>query len=220
MTPERGRSRHRHFSNDDFVALDYLSTILNKYNIDSKDFFPCLIEAKEKQESQCGEFTIQFRKETKETAVFLITQGSDVVTQLPIPKELLKGSNPFNDFIPTKTTRRSIPKRNENEPLKIKDLKFGMKKIKLIARVVEISKPKNVYTRLGKLSTIANAIISDETGSIQLPLWNQQIQAINVGDTIRVENARYAIYKGRSQLRIGTDGRIIVDENACGIGSK
>ena len=215
MSRERGRPRSRHLTNDGFTALDYLSTIIIKYGIDSKDLFNCLLEAFENQESEFGDFAIQVRKEKKETVIFLITKNAKVVAQLPIPKQLLKGPNPFKDFVPTQKARRIMPEISENEHPQIKDLKFGMKQINLEARVVDISQPKNVFSRVGKLIRVASATISDETGSIQLPLWNQQIHTVVVGDTVQVENARVVTFGGELQLRVGSGGQLSVIEKCA-----
>ena len=87
-----------------------------------------------------------------------------------------------------------------------------MKRIKLKARISEILKPKTVFTRLGKLNTVANAKVTDETGTIQLPLWNQQIHTVAVGDTIQVENARVVSFRGERQLSVGRGGELTVIE--------
>jgi len=50
---------------------------------------------------------------------------------------------------------------------------------------------------------ISNITISDETGSITLPLWNDQIGLVSKGDLIQIENASVRRYKGERQLNIG-----------------
>jgi len=59
------------------------------------------------------------------------------------------------------------------------------------------------YSRHGTVFRIAYALISDGTASIKLNLWNQQINGISVGDTIRIENATVHQYKGVKQLNVG-----------------
>ena len=62
---------------------------------------------------------------------------------------------------------------------------------------------------------VANAKVTDETGIIQLPLWNQQIDTVAVGDTIQVENARVASFRGELQLRVGRGGQLSVIEKCA-----
>jgi len=71
-----------------------------------------------------------------------------------------------------------------------------MKHVNIRARVLEVSQPRLVTTRFGFYASVANALISDETGTIQLPLWNKQINEISVGDLIQVENANVIVFRG------------------------
>ena len=91
-------------------------------------------------------------------------------------------------------------------------MKSGMKRINLKARVLEIPKPRPVMTRFGGSATVTNASIADETGIIQLPLWNKQIDAVSVGDLIQVENARVVTFRGERQLRVSRGGQLSVIE--------
>jgi len=60
----------------------------------------------------------------------------------------------------------------------------SLKRINLKAKVLEISEPRLVVTNFGSYASVANALITDETGTIRLPLWNKQIGEISVGDLI------------------------------------
>jgi ssDNA-binding replication factor A large subunit len=90
------------------------------------------------------------------------------------------------------------------------DLKLGMKRINLKAKVIEISKPNNVFTSLGCYNTVANANVKDETGTIQLPLWNQQINSVDLDDIIQVKNAHVIAFRGEHQLRGSKGGQLSV----------
>ena len=206
----RGRPCGRYHKLAGFKALKYLALISMNYGIDSNDFFNSFVEACGRQESTCESLSIKCRKKTRDNAVFLITKGFKVVAQFPITKHILKEANPLKDFVPTRMSRRKMPDRVKIEHPQIRDLKFGMNRINLKARVIEIPKPKTVFTRLGKLNTVANAKVTDETGIIQLPLWNQQIDTVAVGDTIQVENARVVTFRGERQLKVGRGGQLSV----------
>ncbi len=215
VSRERGRPRGRHHNLADFKTLEYLALISMKYGIDSNDFFNSFIEACERQESTCENLSIKCRKKTQYNAVFLITKGFKVVAQFPIPKHILKETNPLKNFAPTKTSMKKIPDRIKIEHPQIRDLKLGMNRITLKVKVIEIAKSKTVFSRLGELNMVANAKVTDETGIIQLPLWNQQIATVSVGDTIQVENARVVTFRGERQLRVGRGGQLIVIEKCA-----
>ena len=212
MSRGRGRPRGKYRSSADFRLLEYLSFISMKYGIDLEKFFDSFVEAWKRQESTCESLVIECRKRTRDNAVFLITKGFKVVAQFPIPKRILEETSPLKMFAHTMASRRTTPERIKIEHPRIEDLKFGMNRINLKARVVEIPKPKSVFTRFGNFATVTNAKVTDETGVIQLPLWNQQIDAVSVGDTIQVENARVVTFRGERQLRVGRGGQLSVIE--------
>jgi len=215
VSRERGRPGGMYHNLADFKALEYLTLISIKYGIDSNDFFNGLIEACEDQESTCESLSIKCCKKTKDNAVFLITNGVKVVAQFPIPKHILKETNPLKNFASTKTSMKKISDKIKINHSQIKDLKLGMNRINLKAKVIEIPKPKTVFTRFGQLKTVANAKVTDETGIIQLPLWDQQIHTIAVGDTIQVENANVKTFGGKLQLRVGSGGQLSVIEKCA-----
>jgi replication factor A1 len=96
------------------------------------------------------------------------------------------------------------------QSFQIKDLRIGMKKVNLRAKVVEVSKPTFVVTRFGNYANVANAMVSDDTGKIKLCLWNDQIKTISVGDTLQIENARISAFRNEKQLRVGKTGNLRV----------
>jgi len=208
----RGRPPGKYRSSADSRLLEYLVLISMKYGIDSEKFFDSFVEAWKHQQSKCESLSIECRKKTRDNAVFLMTNGFKVVAQFSIPKRILEETSPLKMFARTRASRRTTPKRIKIEHPRIEDLKFGMNQINLKARVIEIPKPKSVYTKFGTFATVANARVKDETGSIQLPLWNNQIDTVSVGDTIRVENARVVTFRGERQLRVGRGGQLSVIE--------
>ena len=212
VSRQRGRPRGRYHALADFRLLEYLALISMKYGIDSNDFFNSFVEAWKRQQSTCKGLLIECRKRTQNKAVFLITNSSKVVAQFPIPKHILEETNPLKEFAYVKASRRTMVERTEVKHLQIRDLKSGMNQINLEAKVLEIPKPIPVVTRFGEFAKVANASITDETGIIQLPLWNKQIGTVSVGDIVQVENARVVTFRGERQLRVGRGGQLSVLE--------
>ena len=206
---ERERPRGMYHSRDNFVTLNNIFLISSRYGIDSAVLFSSFAEAWQNQEATCEPLLITCRKKTSTDAIFLITEDSRAVAQFTISTSIFKKADPLKGFVFTKT----LTKAQKTEPVenpKIKDLTLGMKRIKLTAKVIEISKPNSVYTRLGNYNTVATANVNDETGTIQLPLWNQQINSVGVGDIIQVENARITSFRGEPQLRVSKGGQLSV----------
>jgi len=190
---------------------EYLAFLSIKYEVDPDELFFALISAGENQKSTCGNLSIKSRGKQRNKIVFLITKGPKVVAQFPIPEEfLLEQSNPIKDFRKTEMLlrRHLIKKDSGPRSLQIRDLRSGMKRVNLKAKVLEIARPTLVFTRFGNYASVANALIADETGTIKLCLWNEQINSISMGDTVQIENASAATFRGERQLRIGKKGTL------------
>jgi replication factor A1 len=96
--------------------------------------------------------------------------------------------------------------------LNIKDLRNGMKRVNVEAKVVEKGNPREVMSRFkDETYRVADAVVADETGSIKLTLWNEQIDQVNVNDTIKVENGYVTSFKGEIQLNVGRYGKLTVE---------
>ncbi|MCX8153465.1 MAG: OB-fold nucleic acid binding domain-containing protein [Candidatus Bathyarchaeota archaeon] len=73
---------------------------------------------------------------------------------------------------------------------------------------MEVAKPTRVVTRYGNNATVAKMLIGDETGTIQLCLWNEQITDVSIGDIIQIENAKASMFRGKRFLSLGKKGTI------------
>jgi len=184
---------------------EYLAFLSIKYEVDPDKLFYALISAGENEKATCGNLSIKCRSKLNGKTVLLITEGQKVVAQFPIPEEfLLKRGNPIKDLINPDMVRRHANKENKKQHfLQIRDLRSGMKEVNLKAKVLEVARPTLVFTRFGNYASVANALIEDETGTIKLCLWNEQINSISAGDTVQIGNARVSTFRGERQLRIG-----------------
>jgi len=213
----RGRPRGNFHSPVDTRLLEYLAEISVKHKIDSNEFFDKIVYAWENRRSKCKELSIECRAKTRGCAIFLITTDYNVVAQFPIPKYLLKEATPLKEFayVIEREKRALMKKRNENETryLKIRDLKVGMKRVNLKARVLAISKPQLALTRYNDYVMFANATLTDETGTIKLTLWNSRTNMLSINNIIEIENANVAAYRGELQLRMGRNSKLEVIEN-------
>jgi len=87
-----------------------------------------------------------------------------------------------------------------------------MKRVNVEAKVVEKGDPREVMSRFkDETYTVADAVVADETGSIKLTLWNEQIDQVNVNDRIKVENGYVTSFRGEIQLNVGRYGKLTVE---------
>ena len=208
-----GRLANGKYSYKDRKTLEYLAIIAVKYRIDSSEFFNRIVEALSQEESHCKQLIIRCRKRTKDSAIFLFTSGKKVVAQFPIWTRILQGYSQLEGYMKIISAELSVKNFGVTNP-KIKDLKTGMKKVNLKARVLEIPRPKMVYTRFGTGVHISNALIADQTGTVKLSLWGPQISVASINDVIQIENAYVSWFRGERQLRIGKHGKISVVKHA------
>jgi len=84
-----------------------------------------------------------------------------------------------------------------------------MKRVSVEAKVVEKGDAREVKSRFkDETYRIVDAVIADETGSVKLTLWNEQIEQINVGDNVKVDNGYVTSFKGEIQLNVGKFGKL------------
>ena len=100
--------------------------------------------------------------------------------------------------------------------MKISDLKVGASNVTVQAKVISKDDPREVVTKYGKRLSVANITLQDETGSIPMSLWGNDINTVNVGDTIEVANGYVNEFRGNPQLSTGKFGKIKVVEKGSG----
>jgi ribosomal protein S18 acetylase RimI-like enzyme len=94
--------------------------------------------------------------------------------------------------------------------MKVSELEAGMKDVEIAAKVQEISESRNVRSKDGKQLKVAEATISDGTGSIKLALWNDQIEQIKFNDKIRIYKAFVTSFRGQNQLNVGKYDPLVI----------
>jgi replication factor A1 len=86
-----------------------------------------------------------------------------------------------------------------------------MKRVSVEAKVVEKGDPREVKSKYkDETYRIVDAVVADESGSIKLTLWNEQIDQVNVGDNIKIENGYVTSFKGEIQLNVGKFGTMTI----------
>jgi replication factor A1 len=93
---------------------------------------------------------------------------------------------------------------------KIGDIRDGQQRVIVEGRVEDIAATRTVSSRkTGEELKVADITMSDDTGSIKLVLWNNQIPQVKVDSNIRIEEGYVKSYRDELQLSIGKWGMII-----------
>ncbi len=100
---------------------------------------------------------------------------------------------------------------NKRQPVeaKVGELTPASKAVNVTAKVVSKSEIREVpMGRDGSAHRVCDALVGDETGSVYLTLWDDNIEKVNDGDTVRVENGYVTLFKGNMRLNIGKYGKL------------
>jgi replication factor A1 len=100
---------------------------------------------------------------------------------------------------------------NKKEPVeaKVGDLTPQSKAVNVTAKVVSKTEIREIpMGRDGSPHKVSDALIGDETGVVYLTLWDDNIEKVNDGDTVRVENGYVTLFKGNIRLNIGKYGKL------------
>ena len=64
------------------------------------------------------------------------------------------------------------------------------------------------FEKFGEPGKVCNATIQDESGSMTLTLWNEQVDQVKEGDKIHVTNGYVSEWQGQKQLSTGKYGKL------------
>jgi replication factor A1 len=94
--------------------------------------------------------------------------------------------------------------------MKVSELRPGTRSVGITVKILEISEAREVTTRRGEQSRVATAVVSDDSGTVKLNLWNEQIDQVKVNNTITIENGYVDSFRGETQLNVGRYGKLTV----------
>lgn len=91
--------------------------------------------------------------------------------------------------------------------MKINELTAGQGSVEVEATVSELEEVKT-FNKYGKDLSLRNAVIQDDSGSIRLTLWNDDVEKYKVGDKIKLTNGYVNEFQDEKQLTAGKFGVI------------
>ncbi|MEW6222415.1 MAG: single-stranded DNA-binding protein [Candidatus Hadarchaeota archaeon] len=95
------------------------------------------------------------------------------------------------------------------EITKVKDLTPRSNKVNVLAKVTGIGEPKEIPNKFGgEARRVAEARVGDETGTVVLSLWQDQIGSVSEGDVLYIENGYVTLFQGHIRLNVGKYGKM------------
>ncbi len=93
--------------------------------------------------------------------------------------------------------------------MKIAELQVRQGNVEIEAEVIEVA-PARAFNKFGKEGKVASATIKDDTGSMTLTLWNEQVDQVKVGNKVKITNGFVNEWQGDKQLTTGRQGKLEV----------
>ena len=106
---------------------------------------------------------------------------------------------------------------SEPEPVLaiISDLKPRMKNLTITFKVLSKGEAREVTSRHdGETHRVADIVIGDSSGIVVMPLWDDSIEALEVGKTYKLENGYTGLFQRNLRLNIGRYGVVNESEEA------
>ena len=92
--------------------------------------------------------------------------------------------------------------------MKIGELKAYMNDVSLKAKIAELKEPREIMTKFGTTTTLTEAILEDDSGTIKLTLWGNQAESMEEGSEIEIAGGFTKEFRDELQLGIGKKGSI------------
>jgi len=97
---------------------------------------------------------------------------------------------------------------------KLADLREGMRSVNVAGRVAHISDERVFTRRDGSTGRVASVLLEDETGTVRLSLWDDDVDLVNdveTGSVFTVENGYTRLSLGAVGLNAGQSSRITLN---------
>ncbi|HXW37089.1 MAG TPA: DNA-binding protein [Nitrososphaerales archaeon] len=94
--------------------------------------------------------------------------------------------------------------------MNIKDLRDGMRRVDAEGEIAEMSEPRTVNLRTGDQARVVDCLLKDDSGTIKLSLWDDQIDLVKQGSKVRITNGYTNSFRGEIRLSVGKYGKLDV----------
>jgi replication factor A1 len=91
--------------------------------------------------------------------------------------------------------------------IKVGTLKSNLTNLKVVVKILSIGEPRVITSRRDRSEhRVTEAVVGDDTGCVLLTLWDNQIDALNIGDVYEIKNAYTNLFHGSLRLNMGKYG--------------
>lgn len=90
---------------------------------------------------------------------------------------------------------------------RVEDLDPTDDEVEITGKITELPRPRAISTKYGQ-KRITTVIFEDDTGNIDLTLWEEEIDAVEEGARVHITGAYVREWGDDIQLNISRDGNI------------
>jgi len=99
--------------------------------------------------------------------------------------------------------------------VKVESLDPESRQVNVTVKVVSKGQARETTSRRdGSTHRVVDALVGDETGSVYLTLWDDNIDKVNEGQTINIKNGYISLFRGSMRLNIGRYGSLEASSQA------
>jgi replication factor A1 len=104
---------------------------------------------------------------------------------------------------------------SESEELvKVETLTPNSRGVNTIVKVVSKGEIRSVTGRDYSVRRVTDALVGDETACLYMTLWDEKIDALNDGDTLKITNGYINLFRGNMRINVGKYGSYEVLEDS------
>ena len=99
----------------------------------------------------------------------------------------------------------------EREPIEatVAELKPRMKNVTISFKVISIGESRDIESRRdGSSHRVCDITVGDASGIVQVPLWDDTIDAVEEGSTYNLTNGYTGLFRGNLRLNVGRYGKL------------
>ena len=104
----------------------------------------------------------------------------------------------------------------EREPIEatVAELKPRMKNVTISFKVISIGEQREIESRRdGSSHRVCDITVGDASGVVQVPLWDDTIDAVEEGSTYNLSNGYTGLFRGNLRLNVGRYGKLEAAED-------
>lgn len=99
--------------------------------------------------------------------------------------------------------------------MKVNELRPNQGKVEIEGVITALKDTRNI-AKPGFSGKVRNGTFRDDSGEVEISLWNDQCDTVNIGDTVKITNGWVSEYQGKLQLSTGKFGKLEITKKGEG----